>query len=84
MLPGWQRVEVGDVGQAISPLRPSGKMQVGDFTVDVVTEGDFVERGQRSQSDRQARGEGRRPPRLSLRGMRDGPRYGRSTVQKSV
>jgi membrane-bound serine protease (ClpP class) len=43
LLPGWQRVEVGDVGQAISPLRPSGKMQVAEFTVDVVTEGDFVE-----------------------------------------
>ena len=43
IMPGWQRVEVGDVGQTISPLRPSGKMQVDDFTVDVVTEGDFVE-----------------------------------------
>ncbi len=45
LLPGWQRVEVGDVGQTISPLRPSGKVQVGHFTVDVVTEGDFVESG---------------------------------------
>ncbi len=45
LLPGWQRVEVGEVGQAISPLRPSGKMQIGDFTVDVVTEGDFVDSG---------------------------------------
>jgi membrane-bound serine protease (ClpP class) len=45
LLPGWQQVDVGDVGQAISPLRPSGKMQVGDCTVDVVTEGDFVESG---------------------------------------
>jgi membrane-bound serine protease (ClpP class) len=43
LLPGWQRVVVGDTGQTISPLRPSGKMQVGEFTVDVVTEGDFVE-----------------------------------------
>lgn len=43
LMPGWQRVELGDVGQTISPLRPSGKMQVDDFTVDVVTEGDFVE-----------------------------------------
>jgi len=43
MLPGWQRVEIGDTGQSISPLRPSGKIQVSDFTVDVVTEGDFVE-----------------------------------------
>ncbi len=46
-LPGWQRVDVGDRGEALSPLRPSGKMQVGDFTVDVVTEGDFVEAGSR-------------------------------------
>ena len=43
MLPGWQRVEVGNRGQTVSPLRPSGKIQVGDFMVDVVTEGDFVE-----------------------------------------
>lgn len=45
LLPGWQRIEVGDVGEAISSLRPSGKIQVGDFIVDVVTEGDFVESG---------------------------------------
>ncbi len=47
LLPGWQRVEVGDLGDTISPLRPGGKMQVGEFTVDVVTEGDFVESGSR-------------------------------------
>jgi membrane-bound serine protease (ClpP class) len=45
LLPGWQRVEVGDVGETISSLRPSGKIQVADYTVDVVTEGDFVEAG---------------------------------------
>ena len=45
LLPGWQRVEIGTVGETISPLRPSGKMQVDDFVVDVVTEGDFVETG---------------------------------------
>lgn len=45
LLPGWQRVEIGDVGAAVSPLRPSGKVQVGDLMVDVVTEGDFVESG---------------------------------------
>lgn len=44
-LPGWQQVEIGDVGQTISPLRPSGKMQVGECMVDVVTEGDFVDSG---------------------------------------
>lgn len=46
LLPGWQRVTVGDVGTTVSPLRPSGKMQVDDYSVDVVTEGDFVEGGQ--------------------------------------
>ncbi len=45
-LPGWQRVEIGDMGETISPLRPSGKMIVDDFSVDVVTEGDFVDRGE--------------------------------------
>jgi len=45
LLPGWQKVEVGDQGETISPLRPSGKMQIDDYTVEVVTEGDFVETG---------------------------------------
>ena len=45
LLPGWQRVAVGDIGETISPLRPSGKMQFGDHMVDVVTEGDFVDPG---------------------------------------
>ncbi|MCA9135222.1 MAG: hypothetical protein KDB00_00650 [Planctomycetales bacterium] len=46
LLPGWQRVSVGDTGTAAGPLRPGGKMAVDDYTVDVVTEGDFVESGQ--------------------------------------
>lgn len=46
LLPGWQRVAVGDVGTAASALRPGGKMNIDDYTVDVVTEGDFVESGQ--------------------------------------
>ncbi len=46
MLPGWQRVNVGEVGKALSPLRPSGKIQIDDYSVDVVTEGDFVDGGQ--------------------------------------
>ncbi|MEM0925353.1 MAG: peptidase, partial [Planctomycetota bacterium] len=45
LVPGWQRVSVGDVGAASGPLRPGGKMSFEDFTVDVVTEGDFVEDG---------------------------------------
>lgn len=44
-LPGWQRAEVGVIGVAASPLRPSGKVQIDNFTVDVVTEGDFVDSG---------------------------------------
>ncbi len=45
LLAAWQRVDVGDEGQAISALRPSGKIQIGDQIVDVVTEGDFVDPG---------------------------------------
>ena len=45
MLPGWQRVSVGDLGSAAGPLRPGGKISIDDYTVDVVTEGDFVESG---------------------------------------
>lgn len=40
--PAWQRVQVGDVGQTLGPLRPSGKMLLNDEIVDVVSEGDFV------------------------------------------
>ncbi|MEM9645652.1 MAG: peptidase [Planctomycetota bacterium] len=42
-LPGWQRVQVGEIGRAAGPLRPSGKMQIEDYQVDVVTEGEFVD-----------------------------------------
>lgn len=45
LMPGWQRVAVGDTGTAAGPLRPGGKMAIDDYTVDVVTEGDFVESG---------------------------------------
>ena len=45
LLPGWQRVSVGDVGTASGPLRPGGKMNIEDYQVDVVTEGDFVDSG---------------------------------------
>ena len=45
MLPGWQQVNIGDIGTTVSPLRPSGKMQFGEQMVDVVTEGDFVDTG---------------------------------------
>ena len=38
-------VDVGDWGVAISPLRPAGKARFGDRYLDVLTDGDFVERG---------------------------------------
>ncbi len=37
----------GDVGVAVTPLRPSGKVKVGDAVYDVVTEGGFLEKGAR-------------------------------------
>lgn len=43
MLPGWQRVEVGDIGTAVGPLRPSGRVKVDDYLVDVITEGEFID-----------------------------------------
>jgi membrane-bound serine protease (ClpP class) len=46
LLPGWQRVSVGEVGTAASSLRPGGKMTVDEYSVDVVSEGEYVERGQ--------------------------------------
>ena len=42
-LPACQLVNIGDVGKTASPLRPSGKIQIGDMMVDVVTEGDFID-----------------------------------------
>ena len=44
-LPAWQLVNIGDVGTTASPLRPSGKIEIGDLMVDVVTEGDFIDAG---------------------------------------
>ena len=38
-----QQVQIGQEGQAIGPLRPSGRIRIGDELLDVVTEGDFVD-----------------------------------------
>lgn len=38
---------VGDEGTSLSALRPSGKVQIGEAIIDVVTEGDFVDAGTR-------------------------------------
>ncbi len=40
---------VGEVGVALTALRPAGRALFGDRRLDVVTEGDFVETGQRIQ-----------------------------------
>lgn len=39
-------VSAGDRGVVIKPLRPSGSVGIGDETYDVVSEGEFVDRGQ--------------------------------------
>ena len=44
-VPGWQVIAVGDTGTAISPLRPSGKIQFQEQFVDVVSDGDFIDQG---------------------------------------
>lgn len=43
--PSWQRVELGQTGQSVSPLRPGGRIEIDDMMLDVVTEGDYVESG---------------------------------------
>lgn len=40
-----QKVKKGDEGLALSYLRPSGKMKIGDEIVDVITEAEFIESG---------------------------------------
>ena len=42
---GEQSVEVGQMGQAASALRPAGRAKFGGSIVDVVTDGDFIENG---------------------------------------
>lgn len=37
---------LGEEGEAITPLRPSGKARLGGKPVDVVTQGDFIDRGE--------------------------------------
>jgi membrane-bound serine protease (ClpP class) len=40
-----EQVTIGDQGTAATFLRPAGKAQFGDRAIDVVTEGDFIEKG---------------------------------------
>ena len=37
----------GEIGVAVSPLRPGGKAQFGDQILDVISQGDLVARGAR-------------------------------------
>jgi membrane-bound serine protease (ClpP class) len=43
--PQTRRVQPGDSGTAMTALRPSGKVRIGEDLLDVVTEGEFIERG---------------------------------------
>lgn len=45
MAPGESGVRVGQIGVAITPLRPAGKMQAGDKVVDVVAQMGFIAAG---------------------------------------
>ena len=38
-------VNIGDLGEVVSILRPTGKAKFGDAIVDVVAEGDFLDKG---------------------------------------
>lgn len=38
---------IGTKGIAITPLHPSGRIEVGEKVLDVVTQGDFIDKGQR-------------------------------------
>jgi membrane-bound serine protease (ClpP class) len=38
-------INIGDIGQVVSKLRPTGKAKFGDAIVDVVAEGDFLDKG---------------------------------------
>jgi membrane-bound serine protease (ClpP class) len=38
-------VNIGDVGEVVSTLRPTGKAKFGDAMVDVVAEGEFLDKG---------------------------------------
>ncbi len=39
------RAKVGDIGTAMTFLRPSGKIKIGEDTFDAITEGEFMEKG---------------------------------------
>jgi len=47
---------VGEEGEAITPLRPSGRARIGGRRLEVETEGEFIERGEAVKVVRQAAG----------------------------
>jgi membrane-bound serine protease (ClpP class) len=40
-----QKVRVGDTGTALTYLRPSGKADINDEMIDVITQNQFLEKG---------------------------------------
>jgi len=42
-------VSMGDIGEVVSTLRPTGKARFGDAIVDVVAEADFLDKGTKVQ-----------------------------------
>ncbi len=44
-----RHVRVGDTGTALSELRPSGKAQFHDQRLDVITQGDYIDKGETIQ-----------------------------------
>jgi len=44
-VPSRWSVTIGQIGESLTPLRPSGRAQFAEKSVDVVTEGDFIDKG---------------------------------------
>jgi membrane-bound serine protease (ClpP class) len=40
-----KQINIGDTGEVVSTLRPTGKVKFGDAIVDVVAEADFLDKG---------------------------------------
>ena len=45
VVPGREEL-LGQTGEALTTLRPSGRAQFGERVVDVVSEGSYIERGE--------------------------------------
>jgi membrane-bound serine protease (ClpP class) len=42
-------LQIGQIGEVLSTLRPAGKVCFGDDIVDAVSDGEFVEKGRQVQ-----------------------------------